>query len=64
MANERASQQQPWEKGINIYHLVYEKAHLGATVNSSSSLSLAIRPAPILAAVHTLDDKYFFFFFW
>ena len=35
---------------MKISYLVYEQALLGATVNSSSSRSLAIRPAPILAA--------------
>lgn len=36
---------------MNIPYLGHEQAHLGATENSSSSHSLAIRPAPILAAL-------------
>lgn len=43
-------QQQPWERWMNISYLVYRRAHLRATVNASSSHSLSVRSAPILAA--------------
>lgn len=47
MAKERASPTAAPGKRNEISYLAYEQVHLGATVNSSSSYSFALRPAPI-----------------